>query len=170
VLGVEPGSSGSLISAQLLSISPAWPWTVAPPSFTSLTLELQICSTIPDPNHQFLKKTKITSLFIYGIWGVGVWPCITSEDNLWKLVLFFHHVCLGGLNLGCHVWQQAHLSAELSQWPPDMLSSQEAFLQGLEGIKNGEISRVVVVHTFNPSTWEAEAGGFLSSRPSWSTK
>jgi hypothetical protein len=28
----------------------------------------------------------------------------------------------------------------------------------------------VVVHTFNPSTWEAEAGGFLSLRPAWSTK
>jgi hypothetical protein len=28
----------------------------------------------------------------------------------------------------------------------------------------------VVVHIFNPSTWEAEAGGFLSSRPAWSTK
>jgi hypothetical protein len=27
----------------------------------------------------------------------------------------------------------------------------------------------VVVHTFNPCTWEAEAGGFLSSRPAWST-
>jgi hypothetical protein len=31
-----------------------------------------------------------------------------------------------------------------------------------------------VAHTFNPSTWEAEAeaeaGGFLSSRPAWSTK
>jgi hypothetical protein len=27
----------------------------------------------------------------------------------------------------------------------------------------------VVVHAFNPSTWEAEAGGFLSSRPAWST-
>jgi hypothetical protein len=26
-----------------------------------------------------------------------------------------------------------------------------------------------VVHAFNPSTWEAEAGGFLSSRPAWST-
>jgi hypothetical protein len=25
-------------------------------------------------------------------------------------------------------------------------------------------------HAFNPSTWEAEAGGFLSSRPAWSTK
>jgi major histocompatibility complex class I len=28
----------------------------------------------------------------------------------------------------------------------------------------------VVVHVFNPSTREAEAGGFLSSRPAWSTK
>jgi hypothetical protein len=26
-------------------------------------------------------------------------------------------------------------------------------------------SRAVVAHAFNPSTWEAEAGGFLSSRP-----
>jgi major histocompatibility complex class I len=28
----------------------------------------------------------------------------------------------------------------------------------------------VVAHAFNPSTWEAEASGFLSSRPAWSTK
>jgi hypothetical protein len=28
----------------------------------------------------------------------------------------------------------------------------------------------VVVHAFNHSTWEAEAGGFLSLRPAWSTK
>jgi hypothetical protein len=28
----------------------------------------------------------------------------------------------------------------------------------------------VVVHAFNPSIWEAKAGGFLSSRPAWSTK
>jgi hypothetical protein len=26
----------------------------------------------------------------------------------------------------------------------------------------------VVAHTFNPCTWEAEAGRFLSSRPAWS--
>jgi hypothetical protein len=31
-------------------------------------------------------------------------------------------------------------------------------------------SRAVVTHAFNPSTWEAEAGGFLSSRPAWSTE
>jgi hypothetical protein len=28
----------------------------------------------------------------------------------------------------------------------------------------------MVAHTFHPSTWEAEAGGFLSSRPAWSTE
>jgi hypothetical protein len=28
-----------------------------------------------------------------------------------------------------------------------------------------ESSQAVVVHAFNPSTWQAEAGGFLSSRP-----
>jgi hypothetical protein len=32
------------------------------------------------------------------------------------------------------------------------------------------MSRAVVAHAFNPSTWEAEAGRFLSSSPAWSTK
>jgi hypothetical protein len=36
--------------------------------------------------------------------------------------------------------------------------------------KRRETGQVVVAHTFNPSTWEAEAGRFLSSRPVWSTK
>jgi hypothetical protein len=31
-------------------------------------------------------------------------------------------------------------------------------------------SRAVVAHAFNPSTWEAKAGRFLSSRPAWSTE
>jgi hypothetical protein len=28
----------------------------------------------------------------------------------------------------------------------------------------------MVAHTFDPSSWEAEAGGSLSLRPAWSTK
>jgi hypothetical protein len=28
----------------------------------------------------------------------------------------------------------------------------------------------MVTHAFNPSTWEAEAGEFLSVRPAWSTE
>jgi hypothetical protein len=31
-------------------------------------------------------------------------------------------------------------------------------------------NQVVITHAFNPSTQEAEAGGFLSSRPAWSTE
>jgi hypothetical protein len=36
--------------------------------------------------------------------------------------------------------------------------------------KNSNPKPGVVAHTFYPSTWEAEAGGFLSSRPAWSTE
>jgi hypothetical protein len=44
----------------------------------------------------------------------------------------------------------------------------QASLVNKEYYKNRELG--VVVYTFNPSTWEAEAGGFLSLRPAWSTK
>jgi hypothetical protein len=37
-------------------------------------------------------------------------------------------------------------------------------------IKNTLFKPGVVAHTFNPSTREAEAGGFLSSRTAWSTE
>jgi hypothetical protein len=36
--------------------------------------------------------------------------------------------------------------------------------------KDYEQRWALVAHTFNPSTQEAEAGGFLSSRPAWSTE
>jgi hypothetical protein len=35
----------------------------------------------------------------------------------------------------------------------------------VQEFKKCPFSQAVVVHAFNPSTWEAEAGGFLSSRP-----
>jgi hypothetical protein len=37
-------------------------------------------------------------------------------------------------------------------------------------LKMSRGSWAVVVHTFNPSTLEAEAGRFLSSRTAWSTE
>jgi hypothetical protein len=37
-------------------------------------------------------------------------------------------------------------------------------------LKTTTKSRAVVAHAFNPTTWEAEAGGFLSSRPAWSIR
>jgi hypothetical protein len=37
-------------------------------------------------------------------------------------------------------------------------------------MSNKVFCQAVVAHAFNPSTQEAEAGGFLRSRPVWSTK
>jgi hypothetical protein len=39
-----------------------------------------------------------------------------------------------------------------------------------ELLKMRSFSRAVVMHTFDPSTWEGEAGRFLSLRPAWSTE
>jgi hypothetical protein len=36
--------------------------------------------------------------------------------------------------------------------------------------KKDLFSQAVVAHAFDPSTWEAEAGRFLSSRSAWSTE
>ena len=44
--------------------------------------------------------------------------------------------------------------------------NKESILKAVRG--KGQLG--VVVHAFNPSTREAEAGGFLSLRPAWSTK
>ena len=40
----------------------------------------------------------------------------------------------------------------------------------IERKRKRQTNQAVVVHTFNPSPWEAEAGRFLSSRPAWSTE
>jgi hypothetical protein len=57
------------------------------------------------------------------------------------------------------------LSWGLSRW-----RSVSEGLKNHEAVKNSQTSRAAVTHAFNPSTREAEAGGFLSSRPVWSTK
>jgi hypothetical protein len=37
----------------------------------------------------------------------------------------------------------------------------------MESYEQDKKDQAVVAHTFNPSTWKAEAGGFLSLRPAW---
>jgi hypothetical protein len=49
-------------------------------------------------------------------------------------------------------------------------ASKTATHKQKKAYKNESSSQAVVAYTFNPSTWEAEAGGFLSSRPAWSTE
>jgi hypothetical protein len=47
---------------------------------------------------------------------------------------------------------------------------KRSFLQQDIPIRMAKLKLAMVAHAFNPSTREAEAGGFLSSRPAWSTK
>jgi hypothetical protein len=42
--------------------------------------------------------------------------------------------------------------------------------EGEESLKMKANEPGMVAGAFNPSTWEAEAGGFLGSRPAWSTE
>ena len=54
-----------------------------------------------------------------------------------------------------------------------LLSAKAAMLvyfQILPNIKKNASKERLMSHVFNPSTREAEAGGFLSLRPAWSTK
>jgi hypothetical protein len=50
----------------------------------------------------------------------------------------------------------------------DKVTSSSAYIYTL--ILRDKKGWAMVAHSFNPSTWEAEAGGFLSSRPAWSTE
>jgi hypothetical protein len=53
-----------------------------------------------------------------------------------------------------------------------IIQSVTVYLKGVSNNNNNNNNKgqAVVVHAFNPSTWEAEAGGILSSRPTWSTE
>jgi hypothetical protein len=62
---------------------------------------------------------------------------------------------------------QLKTPSQKTRWVSHFLKKQNKTKQQTN--KN-KVSRAVVAHTFNPSTWEAEAGGFLSSRPAWSTE
>ena len=56
-------------------------------------------------------------------------------------------------------------------WPcKNTLGDEEKHLLLRKKADKVRVSRAVVAHAFHPSTREAEAGGFLSSRPAWFTK
>jgi hypothetical protein len=56
----------------------------------------------------------------------------------------------------------------IMSWIPSI--SHLVLLSSLMKLSKVQQKPGMVAHTFNPSTWRTEAGGFLSSRPAWSTK
>jgi hypothetical protein len=57
-----------------------------------------------------------------------------------------------------------------AQGVPSALVAEDQGLECQARLYKGTLSRAMVAHAFNPSTWEAEAGRLLSSRPAWSTE
>jgi hypothetical protein len=78
---------------------------------------------------------------------------LTSEPSLQPLSSLSNPVSLGSEVLN-RIWDHLNLCC----------------IRDRGRVKKVEAQLGVVAHAFNPSTWEAEAGGFLSLRPTWSTE
>jgi hypothetical protein len=57
-----------------------------------------------------------------------------------------------------------------SKEPGNLLNLTSCALTSTTAAADIMLKNKMVARTFNPSTWEAEAGGFLSLRPAWSTE
>jgi hypothetical protein len=80
------------------------------------------------------------------------------------------YLCLSICICLCLSFSPLHPAPHLSL----SLSLSQKLTQGFPPIKGdsqeGDSRQAVVAHAFKPSTWEAEAVVFLSSRPAWSTE
>jgi hypothetical protein len=80
------------------------------------------------------------------------------------------------MGLGDHLLQLESHPARSIQVLAAAVSSRQSLILSIYFLERKkekkEKSQAVVAHAFNPnpSTWEAEAGRFLSSRPAWSTE
>jgi hypothetical protein len=103
----------------------------------------------------------------------------------WKIVVTQAASCQGSKNPVQNVcslaklhklqfWKtQNHSALQVRLLKPLLKPCQPVTPQSDSGYPNGALKSRdpgVVAHAFNPCTQEAEAGGFLSSRPAWSTK
>jgi hypothetical protein len=107
-----------------------------------------------DKHFNMLRHLTGPCLFFFNdyltLWGLSILPGYT-----------LHSLCVPGACRG-----QKRMSGLLEL---DLQTGCEPPC-GYWDLKPGPCRVVVAAHTFNPSTWEAEAGGFLSSRPAWSTE
>jgi hypothetical protein len=99
---------------------------------------------------------------MYVLRYIGISPL---EDSQFLLTLSPDHVvgCSGVVLVGAFP-----LSIYEETYPARLLAIRKALLSPKRLRRWRKPG--VVVHVFNPSTREAEAGRFLSSRPAWSTK
>ena len=95
-------------------------------------------------------------------WGHRHTPLWSAWES--SAISVFNHTCFP------NYYKNQGLSQEIIREPRSTHSVRKCeMVLDLQRSKTGA-KLGVVVHSFNPSTWEAEAGGFLSSRPAWSTE
>jgi hypothetical protein len=95
--------------------------------------------------------------YIYYKYTVSVFRHTRRGHQISLQMVVSHHVVAGNWTQDLEE-QSVLLTAESSLQPHLFFNKKQ------------KQAWAVVAHAFNPSTREAEAGGFLSSRPTWSTK
>ena len=125
-----------------------------PPASASQVLGSKACATTARQNILFLLSVCVHAL------DLGTWSEAVVNQFLMS-VLWRDLALLPGVRQ----WEQSRFpqqglgsSGEPEHSPPDSVPKSDSWC------------RAVVAHAFDPSTWEAEAGGFLSLRPAWSTE
>jgi hypothetical protein len=106
-------------------------------------------------------------------WPLGVWSCSHSSRQH-KLFWFCFSIVFFFFFSGevTKVERKVLLGLESETIPRQPALHRETLSQINQPTKKERkpLGRAMVAHAFNPSTWEAEAGRFLSSRPAWSTE
>jgi hypothetical protein len=94
-----------------------------------------------------------------------------NEKDSKDYILWFYLLSIHILDLSWAWWYttlrtQRQIS---SSWGHLVYTSSSRTASAWETLsQKAKIQLGVLTHAFNPSTWEAEAGGFLSLRPAWS--
>jgi hypothetical protein len=93
-----------------------------------------------------------------------------TDQHNWHLVKVTLKPPLVKPNLSFSCYPQDVMWILIWKYKAFQLSKKSHRIYKFKCFKTSVFVQAVVAHAFNPSTWEAEAGRFLSLRPAWSTE
>jgi hypothetical protein len=113
---------------------------------------------------------KLLRRFLSPLQDIDIMQCVPLDCNKSRWLLRIYCCCCCCFLVmkavstrasvpACECWPEKSWGCKGPLYPFKILEEEISIL-----------ARRVVAHAFNPSTWKAEAGGFLSLRPAWSTE